>query len=304
MAGGAAQYHVGGLQMVVRSFLNANPFILYERFDARRVLADAARRGATHISVVDKMLQDMLAAPNADQLRRCVHPAGRGPAERADARQRPGRPRPRVRQLRHDRRRPATSRTPWCCRFHGRHAAASRLRGAHRGRRPRRVRPPARARPRVVLRLFERRGPLTRPTGSSSPATPPPSRPTASCTSRSAPTTCSSRAGRTSIPPRSAKLRARADAMRDLVKWEAAQRGRCGVKSIFSGARARPHRSRSASFAHRSGAHAPPSASSADAPAQASLRLRQHRRRCVSTAYSHGIGKVDHISSALRARHL
>ena len=36
-------YHVGGLQMVVRSFLNANPFILYE-----------------------------LAAPNADQLRRYV----------------------------------------------------------------------------------------------------------------------------------------------------------------------------------------------------------------------------------------
>ena len=84
-------YHVGGLQMVVRSFLNANPFILYERFDARRVLADAARRGATHISVVDKMLQDMLAAPNADQLRRyvCIFPGA--------------------------------------ARFHGRHAAASRL---------------------------------------------------------------------------------------------------------------------------------------------------------------------------------
>lgn len=55
-------YHVGGLQMVVRSLLNANPFILYQRFDAERVLADAARRGATHISVVDKMLQDMLAS--------------------------------------------------------------------------------------------------------------------------------------------------------------------------------------------------------------------------------------------------
>ena len=36
------------------------------------MLADAARRGATHISVVNKMLQDMLAAPNADQLRRYV----------------------------------------------------------------------------------------------------------------------------------------------------------------------------------------------------------------------------------------
>ena len=58
-------YHVGGLQMVVRSLLNANPFILYQRFDAERVLADAARRGATHISVVDKMLQDMLASPHA-----------------------------------------------------------------------------------------------------------------------------------------------------------------------------------------------------------------------------------------------
>lgn len=58
-------YHVGGLQMVVRSLLNANPFILYQRFDAERVLADAARRGATHISVVDKMLQDMLASSHA-----------------------------------------------------------------------------------------------------------------------------------------------------------------------------------------------------------------------------------------------
>ena len=58
-------YHVGGLQMVVRSLLNANPFILYQRSDAERVLADAARRGATHISVVDKMLQDMLASSHA-----------------------------------------------------------------------------------------------------------------------------------------------------------------------------------------------------------------------------------------------
>lgn len=58
-------YHVGGLQMVVRSLLNANPFILYQRFDAERVLADAARRGATHISVVDKMLQDMLVSSHA-----------------------------------------------------------------------------------------------------------------------------------------------------------------------------------------------------------------------------------------------
>ena len=63
-------YHVGGLQMVVRSLLNANPFILYQRFDAERVLADAARRGATHISVVDKMLQDMLASSHASGVSR------------------------------------------------------------------------------------------------------------------------------------------------------------------------------------------------------------------------------------------
>ncbi|OUO89535.1 o-succinylbenzoate synthase [Gordonibacter sp. An230] len=54
--------HIGGFQVVVRSLLNGTPFILYRRFDAARVLSDASRRGATHISVVDKMLQDMLAA--------------------------------------------------------------------------------------------------------------------------------------------------------------------------------------------------------------------------------------------------
>ena len=63
-------YHVGGLQMVGRSLLNANPFILDQRFDAERVLADAARRGATHISVVDKMLQDMLASSHASGVSR------------------------------------------------------------------------------------------------------------------------------------------------------------------------------------------------------------------------------------------
>ncbi len=63
-------YHVGGLQMVVRSFLAASTFILYRRFSADRVLADAAKTGATHISVVDKMLQDMLDSPQAANLRR------------------------------------------------------------------------------------------------------------------------------------------------------------------------------------------------------------------------------------------
>lgn len=63
-------YHVGGLQMVVRSILNSNQFILYRRFNADRVLVDAARKGVTHISVVDKMLQDMLDSPKAAILSR------------------------------------------------------------------------------------------------------------------------------------------------------------------------------------------------------------------------------------------
>ncbi len=63
-------YHVGGLQMVVRSILNSNEFMLYRRFDASRILTDAARKGATHISVVDKMLQDMLDSPQAAVLSR------------------------------------------------------------------------------------------------------------------------------------------------------------------------------------------------------------------------------------------
>lgn len=54
-------FHVGGFQVVVRSILNATPFVLYRRFDAQRVLLDAIQRHVTHISVVDKMLQDMLA---------------------------------------------------------------------------------------------------------------------------------------------------------------------------------------------------------------------------------------------------
>lgn len=55
-------YHIGGLQVLLRSVLNETPLLVYERFDARRVLSDALEFRATHISVVDKMLQDMLDA--------------------------------------------------------------------------------------------------------------------------------------------------------------------------------------------------------------------------------------------------
>ena len=57
-------YHIGGLQVIVRSLLSETPFILYRRWDAARTLEDAQRFGATHISVVDKMLQDLIAADN------------------------------------------------------------------------------------------------------------------------------------------------------------------------------------------------------------------------------------------------
>ncbi len=55
-------YHVGGFQILVRSIEARCPLRLYERFDAALILRDAATAGATHISVVDKMLQDLLAA--------------------------------------------------------------------------------------------------------------------------------------------------------------------------------------------------------------------------------------------------
>lgn len=67
-------YHIGGFQVVVRSLLNANPFVLYRCFDAERLLRDAGHKNATHVSVVDKMLQDMLASDQAETMRRyaCV----------------------------------------------------------------------------------------------------------------------------------------------------------------------------------------------------------------------------------------
>ncbi len=66
--------HIGGLQIVVRSFLNKNPFILYRRFDAKTLVDDCVRYGATHVSVVDKMLRDMMDADSRGALSRyhCV----------------------------------------------------------------------------------------------------------------------------------------------------------------------------------------------------------------------------------------
>lgn len=54
-------HHMDGMEVVVRSLLNESPFILYRKFDALQTLQDAETYGATHVSVVDKMLHDMLS---------------------------------------------------------------------------------------------------------------------------------------------------------------------------------------------------------------------------------------------------
>lgn len=55
-------FHIGGFEVMVRSVLNRSPFVLYRKFNADRILADAEYYRATHISVVDKMLQDFLTS--------------------------------------------------------------------------------------------------------------------------------------------------------------------------------------------------------------------------------------------------
>ncbi len=63
-------YHIGGFEVVVRSILGFNPFVLYRRFDPGRILGDAAALGATHLSVVDKMLRDLLDVDRSQTLER------------------------------------------------------------------------------------------------------------------------------------------------------------------------------------------------------------------------------------------
>lgn len=67
-------YHIGGFQMLVRSVENGTPLLLHGRFDAECVLEKALAHEATHVSVVDKMLQDLLAADKGGALAayRCV----------------------------------------------------------------------------------------------------------------------------------------------------------------------------------------------------------------------------------------
>ena len=59
-------FHIGGFQIIVRSLLAGAPFALYQKFDAQKVLEHGRAVGATHISVVDKMLKDLLALGDRD----------------------------------------------------------------------------------------------------------------------------------------------------------------------------------------------------------------------------------------------
>lgn len=53
--------HVGGFQILVRALLSGGSCLVYERYQPRRILNDALSFRVTHISVVDKILADLLA---------------------------------------------------------------------------------------------------------------------------------------------------------------------------------------------------------------------------------------------------
>ncbi len=66
--------HIRGFQILVRSVVGRTSFRLYEDFDAELVLKDCERSHVTHISVSDKMLQDLLTV---EEWRSDIHPNAR-----------------------------------------------------------------------------------------------------------------------------------------------------------------------------------------------------------------------------------
>lgn len=73
-------YHVGGLQVVFRSLANHSSFLLYDKYDRAAVLGDLESFDVTHISVVDKILQDLIEeAPDLVRKYRVILLGG-GPA--------------------------------------------------------------------------------------------------------------------------------------------------------------------------------------------------------------------------------
>ena len=61
--------HIAGLQIILRALLCGASLIVHEKFQAVQVLSAAKRFSATHISVVDKMLQDLLAHDNSNDMK-------------------------------------------------------------------------------------------------------------------------------------------------------------------------------------------------------------------------------------------
>lgn len=155
-------FHVGGFQVLVRSVCSRWPLRIYERFDAAAVLRDAEVMHATHISVVDKMLQDMLnARPNALSQYECVLLGG-GPLNAktvARALEAEGRVYASYGMTETSSQVANTLITPP---VHGGHAPAAGLFGPHCGAGCGGFRAPRPARPRGVRRLRQRPGGLHR----------------------------------------------------------------------------------------------------------------------------------------------
>ena len=61
--------HIGGMQIIMRSLLCGASLVIHEKFQAGQILDIAKTFNVTHISVVDKMLQDLLSHDNDDSLR-------------------------------------------------------------------------------------------------------------------------------------------------------------------------------------------------------------------------------------------
>lgn len=74
-------FHIGGFQVLVRSICAGTPLVVYQKFDPAQVLRDVRQCRISHVSVVDKMLQDLLDADKEDALSRyqCILLGGAAP---------------------------------------------------------------------------------------------------------------------------------------------------------------------------------------------------------------------------------
>lgn len=125
--------HIGGFQIMVRSLLSGGSFIVYERYNPVRVLNDVLSFRVTHISVVDKILADLLENDRDKVIGQyaCILLGGAG-AERKDAAHGFARKSKLVLQLRHDGNFQLHCHGSGNPRFRWRAGASARLRCSHR----------------------------------------------------------------------------------------------------------------------------------------------------------------------------